>query len=50
MYDMKKPEVFGISFASAFTHKNSLQESQASKTRWKVWSKKAITFGGGGSG
>lgn len=50
MYDMKKPEVLSISFASTSMHKNSLQVFQAPETRWKVWNKKDIAFGGGGSG
>lgn len=45
----EKPEVLSISFAPAFTHKNGCQVSQATETRWKVWSKKDTAFGGGGS-
>ena len=48
--DMEKAEVLNAAFVSDFTSKICLQESQATETRGKVWSKEKLTFGGRGLG
>lgn len=40
--DMEKAKVLNAFFASVFTCKTGLQESQASETRGEAWSKKDI--------
>ncbi|KAK4807033.1 hypothetical protein QYF61_000362 [Mycteria americana] len=40
--DMEKAEVLNAAFASVFTSKTSLQESQAPEARGKVWSKEDV--------
>ncbi|KAK4806831.1 hypothetical protein QYF61_005627 [Mycteria americana] len=40
--DMEKAEVLNVSFASVFTSKTGLQESQVPEPRGKVWSKEDV--------
>lgn len=42
--DMKKAKVLNAVFGSVFTSKTSLQESQASATRVKSWTKEDLLF------
>lgn len=43
--DMEKDKIFNAFFASDFTVKNCLQESQISETTGKVWSKEDLSLG-----
>jgi len=42
--DMEKAEILNAFFASAFTNKISLQESQVPETKEKGWSKEHMPF------
>lgn len=45
--DMEKAVILDVFFASVFTTKTGLQESQAPATRGKVWSEEDLYLGGG---